>query len=209
MISINVPFLPDAPVADKQLPYHRILNEPWKSGATSCCAEFQIAQVQDALFIKFKIREPFLKAKKRQYNDAVHFDNCVEFFLAFPGDDNYYNFEFNCLGSVKAAYGKGRSHRKYLSEDILNRIARNLSLTIHNLYQDRKICWELAVILPMYAFPFHSYRSFDGLQCTGNFTKCGEKLPESHFMTWSESRAEKPDFHRMEFFGKLDFATKQ
>jgi hypothetical protein len=205
MNCIKVPFLSQIPRTDKQLTYHPILNEPWKSGSTSCRANFQVAQLEDALFIKFRIREPFLKAKKRRNNDAVHFDNCVEFFLAFPGDTHYYNFEFNCLGSVKAAYGKGRSHRRYLSKDVLNRISNSLSLSIHNLYEKREVCWELSVVLHMNAFSFHHYRSFAGLQCSGNFTKCGEKLPEPHFMTWSDSRSSVPDFHRMEFFGKLDF----
>ncbi|WP_295676639.1 carbohydrate-binding family 9-like protein [uncultured Mucilaginibacter sp.] len=206
MISIQIPFLLQAPDDDRQLTFHRILNEPWKSGATSCSAEFRIAHLNDALLLKFKVKEPFLKAKKRKNNDAVHLDNCVEFFLAFPGDESYYNFEFNCLGAVKAAYGKGRNYRKYLADEVLNRISNNLSLSINNLYDDRKICWELSVILNMDMFSFHQYSSFAGLKCTGNFTKCGEKLPQPHFLTWSDSLAEKPDFHRIEFFGKIDFS---
>src|ERR1700761_68812 len=149
MTSIKVPHLSHIPVNDKQLTSHLIAFEPWNSGSRSCSAEFQMAQLNDSIYLKFKVKEPFLKAKKRRYNEAVHFDNCVEFFFAFPGDSHYYNFEFNCLGSVKAAYGKSRSHRRYLPEAVLNQIGHDLDLSINNLYDERKIHWELSVILPM------------------------------------------------------------
>ncbi len=56
-------------------------------------------------------------------------------------------------------------------------------------------------------FSFHQISSLAGLECTGNFTKCGEGLPQPHFLSWSDSLAEEPDFHRMEYFGRINFAA--
>ncbi|HEX8038127.1 MAG TPA: carbohydrate-binding family 9-like protein [Chryseosolibacter sp.] len=38
-----------------------------------------------------------------------------------------------------------------------------------------------------------------------DFYKCGDNLPEPHFITWNDVKAPKPDFHLPEFFGRINF----
>jgi hypothetical protein len=44
-----------------------------------------------------------------------------------------------------------------------------------------------------------------GKKCRANFYKCGDDLPEPHFLAWNMINTEEPDFHRPEFFGTLEF----
>ena len=41
---------------------------------------------------------------------------------------------------------------------------------------------------------------------SANFYKCGDKTAHIHFVSWSPIGCEKPDFHRPEYFGTLEFA---
>jgi hypothetical protein len=206
---INVPVLSSTDEAGQKLVYHEIANDPWGNGSSDCAARFKIGHTNTQLFLKYRVEEQFLRVKTRANNDSVHFDNCVELFFAFPGDDHYYNLEFNCLGSVKAAFGRGRTNRKPFPDEVVNRIADNISITLNNINAERKICWELTVLLPIDIFIYHKYQSFSGLSCRGNFTKCGEKLPDPHFLSWSNIHSAKPDFHQKEFFGEILFDPSQ
>jgi hypothetical protein len=186
-------------------PYHPIAIEPWKTKFFECSAGFRIAHFGDRLFIKYKVKEPFLSVKKRRVNELVNKDNCVEFFLAFENDHGYYNFEINCLGSIKAAFGNNRKHRRFLPASVLNSIEDNITLSINNLNTDKFISWELCLTLNASDFCFHQQASFSGLSGKVNFTKCGDNLPNPHYLTWANIIAEKPDFHQPGFFGEIVF----
>jgi hypothetical protein len=44
-----------------------------------------------------------------------------------------------------------------------------------------------------------------GKTCRANFYKCGDDLPEPHFLSWNNIIADKPDFHLPQYFGTLTF----
>lgn len=45
----------------------------------------------------------------------------------------------------------------------------------------------------------------DGQTIKANFYKCGDELQTPHFLSWNPINIEKPDFHRPDFFGSLEF----
>ena len=47
--------------------------------------------------------------------------------------------------------------------------------------------------------------SLDGQTIKANFYKCGDELQTPHFLSWNPINIEKPDFHRPDFFGSLEF----
>ncbi len=165
-----------------------------------------IAHDGKGLWLAFDVFDQFLQAKKRSFNDDVHFDNCVEFFFRLPGDINYYNFEFNCLGSIKAAYGPDRYQREFLPIDILQKIEQNLELSISNQNKTGLINWKINIYIPIVAFPFSNISSFRNTTCEANFTKCGDMLPQPHYFSWVYVDTPNPDFHRPEFFGQIHFS---
>jgi hypothetical protein len=194
---LNIPFVPQEHHANEKLPLHVIDNEPWNPGKSlSCTAAFSISHFDEGIHLKFSITEPFLRVRTRKINGEVHKDNCVEFFIAFGTDTGYYNFEFNCLGSVKAAYGKGRLHRKFLSPQLLQVVKDSICISMDNLSVGKGIKWDISIVLPVAVFCYHPKQTFSGQDCLVNFAKCGDNLPNAHFLSWVPIVADKPDFHQ-------------
>ena len=79
--------------------------------------DFRIAHDDSLLFIKFYVKEDHLLAKRSEPNSATHRDSCVEFFIDPMKDGNYYNFEFNCIGTTHLAYGPDRSNRTFIPQE--------------------------------------------------------------------------------------------
>ena len=167
---------------------------------------FTMAHSGDCIFMKFKVIERHTQATYRHNNAPVSKDSCVEFFISLDGGSDYYNFEFNCIGTCKAGYGtKNRNERNYLSDDIIDRITRQASIRTGGNDSGGLIAWELTVAIPVGVFCYDSLQSFKGLKSRANFYKCGDDLPEPHFIVWNEVKAQTPDFHLPEFFGKIHF----
>ncbi|UOE46614.1 carbohydrate-binding family 9-like protein [Mucilaginibacter sp. SMC90] len=165
-----------------------------------------IAYDGHGIWLTFDVFDKFLQSKKRHFNDDVHHDNCVEFFLRFPGDINYYNFEFNCLGSIKAACGPDRYRREFLPVEVLKRVDQSLQVSISNQNNQGLINWKIKVHIPLKAFHFNKLASLKNLTCEANFTKCGDMLTQPHYFSWVHIDTPTPDFHRPEFFGQIHFS---
>jgi hypothetical protein len=202
---LRIPFL-DENANQQTLPLYRIAEEPWPHFSNPrATAAFSVSHYGRGIRIRFVVEEPYLYAVKRSPNGEVHHDNCVEFFIAPDNAGGYYNFEFNCLGNVKAAFGSNRQHRNYLPEQLIRSIADNLTLTISNLGENHFFSWEIIANIPLEAFVHHSLTSLSDLQCTANFAKCGDALPMPHFKSWMPIHAANPDFHQPKFFGNIIF----
>jgi hypothetical protein len=129
----------------------------------------------------------------------------VEFFISFD-QRNYYNFEFNCIGTRHLSYGPGRGNRARVNPEVVEKIQTHS--TLGNEPFDNKTGnfeWELMLRIPAEAFIFDSINNLKGKQVTGNLYKCGDMTEEPHFVTWNPIKTEKPDYHRPEFFGKIIF----
>jgi hypothetical protein len=181
---------------------HRIDVVPWPAYAYQPKVQFSIAYNANALYVKYYVQEHCIRAVNNSSNAPVYEDSCVEFFIAFD-EEGYYNFEFNCIGTCLAAFGKDREHRTFLNVATINKIQYSISLeknTPEPLYY-----WQLTLIIPLSVFTQHSIQSLQGKTCRANFYKCGDALPDPHFLTWSPVQAPAPDFHLPQFFGALHF----
>jgi len=136
-------------------------------------------------------------------NTHVHLDNCVECFISFLDDKNYYNLEFNCLGSVKVGYGAGRANRELLSEQILKSIKTHITLQHDKMLNEFN--WEILVVVPINVFMFSHLKTLKGLSAKANFYKCGDDLPKPDYLSWTLIQTSEPDFHQPQFFGTLIF----
>ena len=168
---------------------------------------FDIRHRGTSILLDFKVQEPQVKATCTEINSPVWEDSCVEFFLALGDDRNYYNFEINAIGTVLGAYGPGRNSREYISPGDLSQISCTPSLgkgIIVNL--EGGIKWELGIVIPAKVLIHHRITDLAGIRARGNFYKCGNGLDNPHFLSWMPVNTDKPDFHRPEFFGDLEFA---
>jgi Carbohydrate-binding family 9 len=185
-------------------PFHPIDARPWPAWPATVRARFALAHNGDSLFLKFVVAEKYVRATYRHTNEPVYRDSCVEFFLA-PGDrQHYYNLEFNCLGTCLVGYGtKVKAERHHLPANLIATIQRLALLKAGAA--DGLLAWELTVAIPREVFCYHPLPTLQGLKGSANFYKCGDDLPEPHFLAWNDIKAPAPDFHLPEFFGEILF----
>lgn len=167
--------------------------------------DFSIGYSSNALLLKFFVIEEHISARYNQPNDAVYKDSCVEFFIAFPEELEYYNFEFNCKGSSHVGFGSNRHTRELIQHLLLKDIKTQSSFKTVNMEGKAMVSWELTIVIPFESFWHHDIKSLKGQMAKVNFYKCGDELPQPHYMSWSPIEADEPNFHLPEFFGLATF----
>lgn len=187
------------------LPQHQLSHQPWLEFKGDCHTSFVITHSKDAIFLKFYVQENTIKVDTYQINGKVHKDNCVEFFVSFGAQKEYYNIELNCVGVCLIAYGKQRLDRVFLKENLISKIKTHINIQTAPRNSTNKFKWELTAIIPIEVFEHSNLNNFSKLQGFGNFFKCGDNLPKKHFYAWSNIESLKPNFHLPEFFGALEF----
>lgn len=116
----------------------------------------------------------------------------------------YYNIEFNLLGTCMAGYGAGRENRKSLSKAIIEEIKTYSQIKNKHIDQ-AEYHWQLTLIIPISFFFQHTLNALKGITAKANFFKCGDELPEPHFLAWNPIKYDKPEFHLPAFFGEVHF----
>ena len=183
-----------------KLEKHLLEFAPWPKYSYKPRVQFSIAHTADSILLKYYVEEKTIRAAAGTINGNVWEDSCVEFFISFDGEA-YYNLEFNCIGTALVGYGKNKTDRELLPEAIIKEIRFQASIqNKDNLFQ-----WQLTVVIPLKVFIHHHFTFLTGKSCRVNFYKCGDALPEPHFISWSNIQSEELNFHLSEFFGEALF----
>ncbi len=166
--------------------------------------EFRVAHTGDSILISWRCREDYVRAVEDD-NGHVWEDSCVEFFISFD-ENTYYNIECNARGAMLCGFGNGKSDRLPASGPLLSEVRRKSSFG-QDKFESKKVgeSWTVSMIIPLALFFAGAPDDLSGVCSTGNFYKCGDMLPEPHFLSWRPVKTAVPDFHRIEFFGKLKF----
>jgi hypothetical protein len=184
---------------------HPIQAVPWPSYTYKPEVSFAIAHHENCIFLKYFIKEKSIRVLHRRTNDPVFQDSCVEFFISFDNNPEYYNLEFNCIGTCLLGYGKGKTARALVSEEYIQKIRRHAVIKSWNEDGVTLNTWELTLAIPLEVFTFHSLSSLSDRSCRVNFFKCGDELPEPHFLAWKNIESASPNFHLPEYFGTMMF----
>lgn len=186
---------------------HPINLVGWKKFPYQPKVNFRISHVDSLLFLKFYVNENHILAKRSSTNSATHRDSCVEFFIDPNLDGNYYNFEFNCIGTTHLAYGPNRQNRTFVDKNLISDQIRVWSTLGNQTFEEKSgnFNWEMVIIIPSSIFINDKNFSFRELKANANFYKCGDETKIPHYLTWNPVETLNPDFHRPEFFGKLIF----
>lgn len=177
----------------------------WSAFSYKPQVSFRIGHTGNEIWLKFYVTENHIRAMETNTNGDVHKDSCVEFFIAFD-KNNYYNFEFSCIGTRHLSFGPGRGNRTRISPEIVEQI--EIESTLGNQPFDSKsgnFSWEMMIRIPVRCFAFNNINSLDNTVANANFYKCGDETAKPHFVTWNQIETENPDYHRPEFFGKIQF----
>ncbi len=184
---------------------HSIQKMPWPEFSYKPQVAFSIAYTEDCILLKYFVQEKAIRIMHHADNSPVYEDSCVEFFIAFGNDAGYYNLEFNCEGACLAGFGKNRSQRQLIGEEVIRKIRRQSVIQSLAEEENKKIDWELTLVIPLEIFVHRRISHLKGLHCRVNFYKCGDKLPEPHYLAWKNVAAASPNFHLPKFFGTIYF----
>jgi hypothetical protein len=202
-ISIKDP--QDRPELDRvlnALPKQAIAEAPWPAYPYKPAVQFVMGYQANYIFLKYFVAEKAIRAVANQVNGKVWEDSCVEFFISFE-DAAYYNLEFNCMGTALIGYGPSKNERNRLPAPIVEQIITHAVITRQPA--KNSVQWELTLCIPVTSFIHHQPLTLSGRQCRANFYKCGDLLPEPHFITWSGIDTAEPNFHVPASFGRLHF----
>lgn len=199
--AVDIPAL----FASESVSYHTMESVNWPSCYPYLPEiSFAVAHNGDSVLLHYKVSEDGLKGDFKEDFGRVWEDSCCEFFIAPADDGLYYNIEFNCIGALYFCVGAGRNDRQRASGAVLDSISRWTSLGRSVIgMKSGRYDWESALVLPASAFFAHSVR-LDGTVMTGNFYKCGN-TDNKHYVSLFPILTPAPDFHRPEFFGKIEF----
>ena len=85
---------------------------------------FSMCYSKDYIYIDFFVRGNYLRAVNYTNNSPVCEDSCVECFLSVPGSGEYWNFEFNCIGTINASHRKSRDSKIPLTRSEERRVGK-------------------------------------------------------------------------------------
>ena len=183
---------------------HPIDRVSWPSYPYAPDASFSIAWTDNALWLKYFVKENSVRACCQTDNSPVYEDSCVEFFISFD-DAGYYNLEFNCIGVCLAAFGKSRFDRQSIPQSSMSQIRRMAQVENFSEEGVKQASWQLALVIPTNIFVHHTVAQLKGRSCRVNFYKCGDELPQPHYLSWMPIKADNPDFHLPDYFGQMQF----
>lgn len=191
---------------DKLSPRWNIGELNWDEFNYKPMVEFVMAYSNNELFIKYYVKEKFVKADKTTDNEMVCKDSCVEFFVSPADDGYYYNFEFNAIGTCYLGHGSSRQNSSPVDTKIVGGVRRLPSIG-NTPFKERKGDqeWELTVGIPLELIFGKKEPELSGKRIKANFYKCGDDLSQPHYLTWNKVQTKEPDYHRPDYFGEILF----
>lgn len=186
------------------LPKEKLKASNWVDLRIVPRASFVICYTEHSICLKYYISEPYFKADYKKTYDPVSEDSCVELFIAFDEDDNYYNLEFNALGTCLAAYGPNRDARERIPEKLIQSIEHAAAWTVY-LPEQNQYQWTFVIDIPLSVFCHSNLTDLKHHTARANVYKCGDKLIEPHYLMWNDIKTDEPDYHQPDFFRKIDF----
>lgn len=162
---------------------------------------FSIAYSDNYIYVRFDVEGEGLKAVNTANLSPVAKDSCVEFFLKVPQSDEYWNFEFNCIGTVNASHRVTRPNAIRLTDAQISTIKRHSSVGTEPFEEIPGMHrWHLTIAIP---FDLINGDNPKPTHLLANFYKCADSTTHPHYLSWSQIDTDRPNFHTPQFFGKL------
>ncbi len=161
----------------------------------------------------FGVEDRYVRCVRTRYGEPVYKDSCVEFFVQPASGAGYFNFEFNCGGTMLACYitnpeRTAGGFREFVS---LPETEASGVAVFHSLPRviDPEIegptLWYLEYFIPRGLLERYSGRfgEFRGGQWRANFFKCGDETSHPHWASWQP--VPELNFHLPGRFGTIRF----
>ncbi len=175
--------------------------------------EFRLLRGPEHLFLRYDVKDQFVRMVRSLPQSTVCQDSCVEFFVQ-PNGDGYLNFEFSANGTPLcyhirdcAREVEGFADFEPLAVEDLARLQMAGTLLGRNATElTEPIDWFLAVAIPLDLLArAGGGRPQCGDQWRGNFYKCADHSSHPHWAYWNDIGPEL-NFHLPNGFAPLQFA---
>ncbi|MFP6584216.1 MAG: carbohydrate-binding family 9-like protein [Candidatus Hydrogenedentota bacterium] len=163
----------------------------------------------ESIAVMFRVEDRYVLAKGKAYQARTHRDSCVEFFVEPVAGKGYFNFEFNCIGTLLLTYiedstRKGDGFEKY--REVPESLAAGIEVHASLAGPIEEEITEPTTWTVSYRFSkelFEAYvgplASFDGLEMRGNVYKCADECSHPHWGYWADI-GDVLDFHQPDIF---------
>jgi hypothetical protein len=161
----------------------------------------------------FRVEDRYVVCRKTQYGDRVCDDSCVESFVRPSTGSGYFNFEFNCGGTLHASYiTDWRRTGDVFAERVMLPLADGAQVAVYPALQPvidpevtTPVTWTLGFFIPFSLLQKYAGDLGDvhGQAWTGNFYKCADACSHPHWAAWSP--VDELNFHLPRCFGSLRF----
>lgn len=166
------------------------------------------------LYGLFQVHDRFVRSLQTQFQSHTHLDSCVEVFLQPRPDKGYFNFEFNCAGTLAVFYitDPTRTPNLFQSFQYLTpQDVQNLGVfpSLPGMVDPEiaePITWTLGFAIPTGLFEPYvgELGELSGQTWRANIYKCGDATSQPHWAAWSP--VQELNFHRPQDFGQFVFA---
>ncbi len=176
---------------------------------------FKLLYDQKNIYGIFRVDDQYVRCVNKGFQTDVYKDSCVEIFLQPKSTGGYFNFEFNCGGSLLASYvtdparigGRVKECTPITPQDDQQiRRYSNLPDIVDPEITNKQI-WFLEFSIPFAVLA--KYAGHLGEICgqtwRGNFYKCGNETSHPHWGAWSP--VNELNFHLPECFGNIEFSV--
>ena len=165
----------------------------------------------DGIFGIFRVEDRYVRSVGTHYGDPVYKDSCVEFFVKPKPDKGYFNFEFNCGGTLLCSYitdpeRTREGFREFVSvpeeEGRFVIISHSLPGFVDPEIAD-SVTWTLEFFIPLELLENYvgSFGNVRGSEWKANFYKCGDETSHPHWVSWQP--VPKLNFHMPKCFGTV------
>ncbi len=157
----------------------------------------------------YHVEDDSVRALRMKDQDSVCKDSCVEFFIQPPGDGQYFNFEFSCIGTLLLYKVRNCAAGDYdvLPLEDLKTVKRFSQFPHEPINPERQgnIPWNFGFAIPIALLVkyFGCDPKLAGQKWRGNFYKCGDDLSKPRWIAWCKTG--ELNFHMPEYFGEFRF----
>ncbi len=175
---------------------------------------FRLLYDDHALYVRFDVRDRYVRSLRTEPQSSVCRDSCVEFFVQPLAGRGYFNFEINAGGALLLYFiencrrvGSGFAKWQTVAPEWHRQVAIAHSLpSVVEPEITAPVTWTVAYRLPLALFT--AYLGKGGVAAGdiwhANFFKCGDETSHPHWGAWNPITG-KLDFHKPSCFGELRF----
>lgn len=180
------------------VPEVRLVHQPWLEPC-GISAKAQVCHDGEKIYVRMTAKEEAIRATLSGPLEQVCSDSCLEFFFApLPGDERYFNFEWNMLGALYLGFGGKRDTR-------VRQIVKDAKALFDAKPFRTQDGWGIEYAIPAAFVRMYMPEFALCGEAACNFYKCGDLTEKPHYLAWANLTSERPDYHRRQDFGTLIF----